>query len=119
MLGYCVRSGVGAVSWTDVVTMFVYIAARAVVLFAFAARLPEGWGAAMRVASAAGHLQVWDFSLEPTRVYTFWAGMLGGVTLTLATHGTDQFLVQRLLSARSARDASAGLVLSGIIVFVQ
>jgi SSS family solute:Na+ symporter len=39
--------------------------------------------------------------------------------LTLATHGTDQFLVQRLLSARSARDAARGLVLSGFIVFAQ
>jgi SSS family transporter len=119
MIVYTVRGGVAAVIWTDVVQMFVYIAGAAIVLFALVARLPDGWDAAMRVASAAGRLQVWDFSLEPTRVYTFWAGLLGGLTLTLATHGTDQFLVQRLLSARSARDASAGLVLSGIIVFVQ
>jgi Na+/proline symporter len=41
------------------------------------------------------------------------------VALTLATHGTDQFLVQRLLSARSARDAAKGLMLSGFIVFAQ
>jgi Na+/proline symporter len=48
-----------------------------------------------------------------------WAGGIGGIALTLATHGTDQFLVQRLLSARSAREASVGLVLSGAIVFAQ
>jgi SSS family solute:Na+ symporter len=48
-----------------------------------------------------------------------WAGILGGVALTLATHGTDQFLVQRLLSARSAKDAQLGLVLSGFVVFGQ
>jgi Na+/proline symporter len=48
-----------------------------------------------------------------------WAGLFGGVALTLSTHGTDQFLVQRLLSARSAREASTGLVLSGFIVFAQ
>ena len=41
------------------------------------------------------------------------------MALTLATHGTDQFLVQRLLSARSAREAARGLVLSGFIVFAQ
>ena len=46
-------------------------------------------------------------------------GCFGGVALTLATHGTDQFLVQRLLSARSAREAARGLVLSGFIVFAQ
>ena len=45
-----------------------------------------------------GKFRVFDFCTDPTRVYTFWAGLFGGVALTLATHGTDQFLVQRLLS---------------------
>jgi SSS family solute:Na+ symporter len=71
------------------------------------------------VASAAGKFQVFDFTLDATRTYTFWAGMLGGVALTLATHGTDQFLVQRLLSARSSKDAQLGLILSGFVVFAQ
>ena len=60
-----------------------------------------------------------DFSLEPTKIYTFWAGLAGGIALTLATHGTDQFLVQRLLSADSPKGAARGLVLSGFIVFAQ
>ena len=70
-------------------------------------------------AEAAGKFRIFDFAFEPTRVYTFWSGLLGGVALTLATHGTDQFLVQRLLSAKSAKSAASGLVLSGVIVFVQ
>src|SRR4030095_7298717 len=54
-----------------------------------------------------------------TKAYTIWAGLLGGVALTLSTHGTDQYLVQRLLSAKSQKAASTGLVLSGFIVFAQ
>jgi Na+/proline symporter len=54
-----------------------------------------------------------------TKVYTLWAGLIGGIALTLATHGTDQFLVQRLLSARSLRAAQTGLVMSGLLVFAQ
>jgi SSS family solute:Na+ symporter len=119
MIVYTVRGGVAAVIWTDVVQMFVYVAGAAIVFAALADRVPGGPAAAFDVAGAAGHLRVWDFSLDPTRVYTFWAGLIGGVALTLATHGTDQFLVQRLLSARSSRDASVGLVLSGFIVFAQ
>lgn len=119
MIVYTVRGGVAAVIWTDVVQMFVYVAGAAIVFVALAARVPGGLGAGLDVAAAAGRLQVWDFALDPTRVYTFWAGLIGGVALTLATHGTDQFLVQRLLSARSSRDASLGLVLSGVIVFAQ
>jgi Na+/proline symporter len=62
---------------------------------------------------------VLDLSWTLSRPYTLWAGILGGVALTLSTHGTDQFLVQRLLSARSAREAARGLVASGFLVLVQ
>ena len=119
MIVYTVRGGVAAVIWTDVVQMFVYVAGAVIVFAALAARAPGGLEGGLDLAAAAGHLQTWDLSLDPTRVYTLWAGVIGGVALTLATHGTDQFLVQRLLSARSARDASLGLVLSGFIVFAQ
>ena len=119
MIIYTVRGGAAAVIWTDVVQMFVYIAGALVVFFAILGRLPSGWDTVVAAGTAAGKFRVWDFALDATRVYTFWAGLFGGVALTLATHGTDQFLVQRLLSARSARDASVGLVLSGFIVFAQ
>ncbi len=119
MIVYTVRGGVSAVIWTDVVQMFVYIAGALVVFTGLLHLIPGGWGEVMRTAGAAGHLRVFDFSTDPQRVYTFWAGLIGGIALTLATHGTDQFLVQRLLSARSGRQAAAGLVLSGFIVFAQ
>jgi SSS family transporter len=119
MIVYTVRGGVAAVIWTDVVQMFVYVAGAAIVFAALANRVPGGVGAGMEVAAAAGRLQLWDLAWEPTRVYTLWAGLIGGVALTLATHGTDQFLVQRLLAGRSSREASLGLVLSGFIVFAQ
>jgi len=50
---------------------------------------------------------------------TFWAGLIGGMFLTMATHGTDQLMVQRYLSARRQRDASLALVCSGLIVCLQ
>jgi solute:Na+ symporter, SSS family len=119
MIVYTVRGGVAAVIWTDVVQMFVYVAGAGIVFAALVTRMPGGLDAGLDIAAAAGRLQLWDLSFEPTRVYTLWAGLIGGIALTLATHGTDQFLVQRLLSARSSRDAALGLVLSGFIVFVQ
>jgi solute:Na+ symporter, SSS family len=119
MIVYTVRGGVSAVIWTDVVQMFVYIAGALVVLEALLARIPGGASGVMSAATVANKLVLFDFSADPHLVYTFWAGLIGGLALTLATHGTDQFLVQRLLSARSARQASTGLVLSGFIVFAQ
>lgn len=119
MIVYTVRGGVSAVIWTDVVQMFVYIAGALVVFTGLLHLIPGGWSEVVRTAGGAGHLRILDFSTDPHRVYTFWAGLIGGVALTLATHGTDQFLVQRLLSARSSAQAAVGLVLSGVIVFAQ
>ena len=119
MIVYTVRGGVAAVIWTDVVQMFIYAAGAGIVAWSLLDKIPGGWDEVVRAGAAAGKFQVLDFSMNTTEVYTVWTGLLGGVALTLATHGTDQFLVQRLLAATSARAAATGLVLSGFVVFVQ
>ena len=119
MIVYTVRGGVAAVIWTDVVQMFVYVAGALVVFVALLRKIPGGWAEVVRLGMPAGKFTVIDLSLDPQRIYTLWAGVVGGVALTLATHGTDQFLVQRLLSARLAARGARGLVLSGFIVFAQ
>ena len=119
MIVYTVRGGSAAVIWTDVVQMFIYVAGALVVFFALLNAIPGGWSEVIRLGSAAGKFTVIDLSFEPTKVYTLWAGLAGGIALTLATHGTDQFLVQRLLSADAPKSASRGLVLSGFVVFAQ
>jgi solute:Na+ symporter, SSS family len=119
MIVYTVRGGASAVIWTDVVQLFVYIAGAGVVFFSLLALIPGGWAEVLRAGREAGKFRIFDPSLVLTRPYTFWAGVIGGVALTLSTHGTDQFLVQRLLSARSQREASRGLILSGFLVLAQ
>jgi solute:Na+ symporter, SSS family len=99
--------------------MFVYIAGAVMVFFALLERIPGGWDAVVASGSAAAKFTVLDLTTNPTATYTLWAGLVGGIALTLATHGTDQFLVQRLLAARSEREAKLGLSLSGLLVFAQ
>jgi len=119
MIIYTVRGGSAAVIWTDVVQLFVYVTGAAFVFVSLLTRIPGGWAEVVRTGSQAGKFRVFDLAWNIDRPYTLWAGIIGGVALTLSTHGTDQFLVQRLLSARSARDAARGLVLSGFLVLAQ
>jgi SSS family transporter len=119
MITYTVRGGAAAVIWTDAIQMFIYLAGALVVFSALLARIDGGWTAVVAAGSAAGKFTFLNLSTNPTVTYTLWAGVVGGVALTLATHGTDQFLVQRLLAARSGTEARRGLVLSGVLVFAQ
>lgn len=120
MIVYTEEGGVKATIWTDVIQMFVYIGGALVVLAAVMRVLPDGSvGAALSAAADADKLRVIVPSFDLSVTYTLGAGVIGGMFLTLATHGTDHYLVQRLLVARSARQASIGLVLSGFLVMSQ
>jgi SSS family transporter len=119
MILYTEEGGVAATIWTDTVQMFVYLAGALVCLVAVIHRLPDGVPGALAAAGAAGKLRLFDWSGDLHVPFTFWAGLVGGGFLTLATHGTDHYLVQRLLVARSRKDASVGLALSGVLVMAQ
>jgi Na+/proline symporter len=119
MILYTAEGGVAATIWTDVIQMVVYLAGAVACVVAVAQLLPAGIAGALSAAAAADKLRVLDPSLDLRAPYTLAAGLVGGVFLTLATHGTDHYLVQRLLVARSRRDASLGLILSGVLVLAQ
>jgi solute:Na+ symporter, SSS family len=78
-----------------------------------------GLGNALAAGAAAGKFRVFDFSLDLTKTFTFWSGIVGGTFLTLSTHGTDQYLVQRYLCTDRPRSAAKALLASGVVVLVQ
>ncbi len=116
---YTFEGGLAAVIWTDVVQLFVYIVGTLVALGTILHVLPGGWATVADTASTAGKFRVFDFATDPSITYTFWAGLIGGSFLTMASHGTDQLIVQRLLAAPSRRSAQTALIGSGLVVFVQ
>jgi solute:Na+ symporter, SSS family len=118
-LAYTLEGGLAAVIWTDVTQMFLYIGGTVVACIVLGHSIPHGWVAVYTAGAAAGKLKVFDFALNLTQTYTFWAGVLGGCFLTMASHGTDQLMVQRLLAAKNLRDSRIALLSSGIVVFVQ
>ncbi len=116
---YTFEGGMAAVIWTDVVQMAIYIGGTFVAIYTLGAHVPGGWGQIHEVASAAGKFQLFNFALNLTQSYTFWAGVLGGTFLTMASHGTDQLMVQRMLAARNLRESRWALLSSGGVIFLQ
>src|ERR1700740_1903636 len=117
---YTLEGGMKAVIWTDVAQLVIYLTGSAVTLLVLLHRIPGGWTEVTQVAAAAGHkLQVLDFSFGWSTKYTFWSGLIGGAFLTMATHGTDQTIVQRLLAAKSERDSRRALLTSWGVLLVQ
>src|ERR1044072_6976054 len=123
-LFYTFEGGMTAVIWTDVVQMTLYVIGALLSFFVILPKIPGGWEHVAAVAGAANKFAIFDFRFAPSmeffsRTYSFWAGVAGGCFLTTATHGTDQLMVQRLLSARDERQSRAALLGSWVVIFIQ
>src|ERR1700729_1899010 len=117
---YTFEGEMRAVIWTDVVQFFLYLTGSVAAFFLLLHKIPSGWPEVTSVAAASGgKLRVFDFAFSLTQSYTFWSGLLGGTFLTMASHGTDQTMVQRLLAARNERDSKKALLVSGVIILAQ
>lgn len=123
-LFYTFEGGMTAVIWTDVVQMTLYVAGAVASFVIILGKIPGGWEHVTAVAGAAHKFTIFDFRFALnmeffSRTYSFWAGVAGGCFLTTATHGTDQLMVQRLLSARDERQSRAALMASWVVILVQ
>jgi solute:Na+ symporter, SSS family len=116
---YTYKGGMKAVVWTELVQAGVYVFGGICALVLLGRAVPGGWTEILHQAGAADKLRVVDTYPGIDRAHTLWAGLFGGAFLAMASHGTDQLIVQRLLSSRSLRDAQRAIIGSGFAVFVQ
>ena len=116
---YTYLGGMRAVLWTDFVQFTVYMGGALIALGLLLSNLPGGWDQLVTIGDAAGKFRVFDFALDWSEPYGFWAGLIGGMFITLGSHGVDQMMVQRYLSARNLSDARKALITSGFVVFAQ
>jgi solute:Na+ symporter, SSS family len=127
---YTYFGGLKSVVWNDCVQFVIYMLGAIASVFIITHQIPGGWPALWDFAVQNDKLTVFQFTpaLGDTRSlwlwlltepYSFYAGLIGGAVLTLGTHGTDQMMVQRYLSARTERDAGRAILLSAIVVLIQ
>jgi SSS family transporter len=118
---YTISGGIGAVIWTDFAQMLVLLTAAGVCIWLLLDRIPMPAGEIVETLRAsttdtgASKLTLFDTRLDPSLPFTIWGALIGMTLFNMAAYGTDQDLVQRMLTCRSAVRGSWSLILSNIL----
>jgi SSS family solute:Na+ symporter len=116
---YTIRGGMRAVVWTEIVQASVYLLGGLSAIVLVGQLMPGGWSSIIAAAAPAGKFKIVSWTPILTQPHTMLAGVIGGAFLSMASHGADQLIVQRLLSARSLKAAQAAVIGSGVAVIIQ
>lgn len=125
-LTYTYIGGVKGVIWVDVIQMIIYLGGAIVALgFLVFEFLPDGFNSIIAASQADGKLEIFNLGFENgisgffSQPYTLLGGLLGGAFLSMASHGTDQLIVQRLLTTKTLDAGKKAIIGSGILVIIQ
>jgi SSS family solute:Na+ symporter len=123
---YTAIGGIKAVVWTDLIQASLMFGALGFVVWKLMLELPEGWASAQAVLTGPKDLTFFDLGWDAAlsvgsnvknileSEYTLWAALIGSTFTTMATHGTDQDMVQRMLTAKNTQRSQLSLILSGL-----
>lgn len=132
---YTAVGGIKAVIWTDVLQIAVLFAALGFSVWYLLGHIPGGWEGAKSHLTGAHDLKLWEWKGDTPATpefeanygatwgavksvleseFTVWAALFGSLFVTLATHGTDQDMVQRMLTAKNKRQSAVATILSGL-----
>lgn len=116
-LVYTYLGGVRAVIWTDVVQMFIYLGGATGALLVILGSLDGNF------SIPPEKLAIFNTTFDPVSFfaspYTLVASVLGGAFLSMASHGTDQIIVQRLLTVPTLAGSRKALIGSGLVIIFQ
>ena len=123
---YTALGGIKAVVWTDVIQATVMFGSLGFAIWSLLHAIPGGWQGAMATFHDPKDLTFLDVGTSPNlsflgnvravlgTEYTLWAAIFGSTFITMATHGTDQDMVQRMLTAKNHIKSRLALILSGL-----
>jgi len=115
-VAYTLMGGIRGVVWMDFAQWIIYMGAAVCALVIGMNMLPDA-GASVADLVEKGKLLI--VNINPGKGYTLWGGIIGGAMLSMASHGTDQLIVQRILSCKSTADSKKAMIGSGLVVFLQ
>lgn len=114
---YTVTGGTRTVSLTQKYQMLIILIGMTIAFGYVVNGLPDkvSFGDALYLAGLHDRLEAISFSLDPSKRYTIWTGLIGGTFLALSYFGTDQSQVQRYLAGRSANASRIGLMFNAVL----
>ncbi|WP_428235063.1 sodium:solute symporter [Gracilimonas sp.] len=118
-LVYTFFGGIKAVVWMDFVQMIVYIGGALIAVGVLLGNLPAGFelpGEKLQLVNLGFDMSFREFIAQP---YTLITALVGGAVFSLASHGTDQLLVQRVLATRNLKSGQKAMIWSGIVAMLQ
>ncbi len=123
---YTYTGGVKGVIWVDVLLMFIYLGGAIIALYFIVYHfLPNGFDSIFNNPQIADKLSIFNLGFDSgfagffKQPYTLIGGIVGGAFLSMASHGTDQLIVQRLLTTKNLKSAQKAIIGSGILVIFQ
>ncbi|WP_405565092.1 sodium:solute symporter [Streptomyces sp. NBC_01180] len=117
---YTYLGGIKAVIWTDTIQMGLYLGGA---ILAIAVLYGHVGGDGLSRALHTGHFKLIDTNFDLAHILTspfaLPTAIIGGAIFAMASHGSDQLIVQRILTTRSLRDGQKAMIASGVFVTVQ
>src|SRR5256886_1842427 len=123
---YTTLGGIKAVIWTDFIQASIMIGSALTAVGLLYSQIPGGWDEIVRRHGGFGISDFLTTGLDPAKhgwdkikgmfeiEYTIFAGLIGSTFITMSTHGTDQDMVQRMLTAPDIRRSRRSLIMSGL-----
>src|SRR5216110_1059612 len=123
---YTTLGGIKAVIWTDFIQASIMIGSALTAVGLLYSQIPGGWDEIVQRHGSFGVSDFFTTGLDPAKhgwdkikgmfevEYTIFASLIGSTFITMSTHGTDQDMVQRMLTAPDIRRSRRSLMLSGL-----
>jgi SSS family solute:Na+ symporter len=124
---YTTAGGIKAVVWTDVIQAVLMFSSVIFAIFLLLRHIPGGFETVKTNLGGLSNVKLFQTGWNPQlpfgpalkamleEPYTIFAAFIGSTLLTMATHGTDQDMVQRMLTAPNHRKSQLSLILSGVM----
>ena len=104
--------GIKAVVWAGAYQAIVIFLAGSALLIYLSLHIQGGLSTAWQTASQAGRLSVFNFKFDLNNPTSFWAGSINAFFIGLAVFGTDQEMMQRLLTVRTRKKSQKTIIMT-------